>query len=91
MKDMLTPQSTAKELKTEQAMPPKSSHQPPDPTPLLICSMTLWRGMEISLQIHAVGRNSPQLIVALINSGAMGKFIAIDYVQLNNLHTQCLP
>src|SRR5882724_11092425 len=73
MRDMLTPQSTAKELKTEQAMPPKSSYQPPDPTPLLIHSMTLQEGMEIPLQIHAVGSNSPLLIVTLIDSGATGK------------------
>jgi len=91
MRDMLTPQYTAKELKTKQAMPPKSSHQPPDPTPLLVHSMTLWRRTEIPLQIHAVGSNSPLLIVAFIDSEAMGKFIDIDYVQSNNLHTQCLP
>src|SRR5882724_5170839 len=91
MRDMLTPQSFANELKTEQAVPQKSSHQPPDPTPLLVCSMTLQRGTEIPLQIHAVGSNFPLLIVALIDSGAMGKFIDIDYVWSNNLHTQCLP
>src|SRR5882724_1736533 len=88
---MLTPQSIAKELKTEQAVPPTSSHQPPDMTPLLVCSMTLQRGTKIPLQIHAVGSNSPLLIVTLIDSRATGKFIDIDYVQSNNLHTQHLP
>jgi len=52
--------------------------------------MTLWRGTEIPLHIHAVGSNAQLLIVTLINSGATGKFIDIDYVQLNNLCTQCL-
>jgi len=51
--------------------------------------MTLWRGTEVSLQIHAVG--SPLLTVTLIDLGAMGKFIDIDCVQSNNLHTQSLP
>src|SRR5882724_7644275 len=46
-------------------MHPKYSHQPPDLTPLLVHSATLQRGTEIPLQIHAVGSNSPLLIVAL--------------------------
>src|SRR5882724_2335907 len=90
-RDMLTPQSTVTELKTKQAMPQESSHQPSDLTPLLVHSTTLWRGTELPLQIHAVGSNSPLLIVALINSGATGRFIDIDYVWSNNLCTQCLP
>ena len=51
--------------------------------------MSLQRGTEIPLQIHAVGKNSPLLIGTLM--GAMCKFIDINYVQSNNLHTQCLP
>ena len=91
MRDMLTPQSTANELRTKQAMPQKSSHPPSTLTPLLIFSATLQRGTELPLQIHVVGSNAPLLIVALIDLGVMGKFIDIDYVQSNNLHTQCLP
>ena len=91
MRDMLTPQSIANELKTEQAVPQKSSHQPLNPTPLLVHSTILWRGTEIPLQIHAVGSNTLLLLVTPINLGAMGKFNEIDYVQLNNLCTQCLP
>jgi len=53
--------------------------------------MTLLRGIEIPLQIHAIGSNPPLLILSLINSGAMGKFIDIDYVWVNNLCTQWLP
>src|SRR5882724_8687458 len=88
---MFTPQSTVNELRSEQAMPQKSSHPPSHMNPLLVCSMTLQRGTEIPLQIHVVGSNAPLLIVALIDLGVMGKFIDIDYVQSNNLHTQCLP
>src|SRR5882724_4552973 len=80
-RDMLTTQSITNELKTEQAKPKESSHQPSDLTPLLVCSTTLWRGTEIPLQIPAVGSNSLLLIVNLIDSGAMGKFIDIDHVQ----------
>ena len=72
-------------------MPQKYSHQLPNQTPLPVCSMILQRGTEIPLQIHAVGSNSPLLIVALIDSGAMDKFINIDYVQSNDLCTQHLP
>ena len=91
MRDILTPQSIANELKTKQAMPYESSHKPPNLTPFFVHSMTLQRGTEIPLQIHAVGSNSPLLIVTLIDSRATGKFIDIDYVQSNNLHTQHLP
>src|SRR5882724_8500683 len=76
-RDMLTPQSIANELKTKQSMPQESSHQPSNLTPLLIHSTTLQRGTEIPLQIHSLGSNSPPMIVALINSGATGKFIDI--------------
>ena len=53
--------------------------------------MTLWGGTEIPLQIHAIGSNSPLLIVTPINLGDTGKFINIDYVWSNNLCTHCLP
>jgi len=89
--DMLTPQSIATEPRTEQAMPQESSHQPSYLIPILICSTTLWRGTEIPLWIHAIGSNSPLLIVTLINPGVTGKFTNINYVWLNNLHTQHLP
>jgi len=40
-KDILTPQSLFTELKTEEAMPHKFSHQPPNLTPVLVHSTTL--------------------------------------------------
>ena len=72
-------------------MPKESSHQPSYLILLLIHSMTLQRGTEIPLQIHAVGSNALLLVVTLIKSGATGKFIDIDYVWSNNLCTQHLP
>ena len=87
---MLTPQSVSNELRTKKSVPQESTHQPSNPTHLLIHSMTLQRGTEIPLQIHAVGHNSPLMILTLINSGATGKLIDIDYVWSNNLHTQRL-
>jgi len=44
-----------------------------------------------STVIQTIGRNTPMLINALINLGATGHFIDIDYVQSKNLCTQHLP
>src|SRR5882672_5186795 len=90
-RDMLTPQSPVDELKTEKAMPQESPHQPPDLTPILIRSSTLCRGTELPLRIHTIGSNTLLLINALIDSGATGQFIDIDYVRSKNLRTQRLP
>src|SRR5882672_8443464 len=90
-RDMLTPQSPIDEPKTEKAMPQEPPCQPSDLTPILVCSTTLRRGMEPPLCIHTIGRNTPLLINALIDSGATGWFIDIDYVRSKSLHTQCLP
>src|SRR5882672_12245756 len=90
-KDRLTPQSPIDELKTEKAMPQEPLHQPSDLTPILIRSSTLRRGTELPLCIHTIGSNTPLLINALIDSGATGRFIDIDYVRSKNLCTQHLP
>src|SRR5882672_7419978 len=80
-RDMLTLQSPVDELKTEKAVPRESPHQPPDSTPILIRSSTFGRGTELPLHIHTIGSNTPLLINALIDSGATGWFIDIDYVR----------
>src|SRR5882672_62645 len=90
-RDMLTPQSPVDEPKTEKAMPQEPPHQPSNLTPVLIRSTTLHRGMELPLHIHTIGRNTPLLINTIIDSGATGQFIDINYVRSKNLHTQCLP
>src|SRR5882672_7843543 len=46
---------------------------------------------QLPLCIHTVGSNTPLLINALIDSGATGQFIDIDYVRSKNLCTQHLP
>src|SRR5882672_100889 len=90
-RDMLTLQSPIDEPRTEKAMPPESSCQYSNPTPVLICSTMLQRGMELPLHIHTIGSNTPLLINTLIDLGAMGIFINVDYVLSRNLHTQHLP
>ena len=90
-KDMLTPQSPVDEPKTEKAMPQEPLRQPSDLTPILIHLTTLCRGMELPLHIHTVGINTQLLINTLINSGATGRFININYVRSKNLRTQCPP
>src|SRR5467141_4950264 len=90
-RDMLTLQSPLDELKTEKAMPQEPPHQPSNLTPILIHSSTLRRGTELPLHIHTIGSNTPLLINALIDSGATGRFIDIDYVRSKNLRTQSLP
>src|SRR5882724_13039366 len=81
---MLTLQSpVTTELRTEQAMP--------ELPPILICSATLRRGTDILLQLSTIDSNTPMSIKALIDSGATGLFIDIDYVQSNNLKTRRLP
>ena len=47
--------------------------------------------MELPLQIHTVDSNTLMLIISLINLGATGSFIDIDYVWSKNLCTQHLP
>src|SRR5882672_5674949 len=90
-RDMLTPQSPIDEQKTEKAMPQEPPCQPSNLTPVLICLTTLRRGMELPLCIHTVGSNTPLLINTLIDSGATGWFIDVNYFRSKNLHTQHLP
>src|SRR5882724_3313604 len=88
---MLTPQSSVEELRIEKAMPEEPPRQSSDPTPILVRSTTLLRETELPLHIHTIGSNTPLLINALIDSGATGKFIDMDYIRSKNLCTQCLP
>jgi len=43
-------------------------------------STTLQRGTELPLGIHTIGSNTLMLINTLIDLGAMGQFLNIDYV-----------
>src|SRR5882724_3340969 len=90
-RDMLTLQSPVEELRTEKAMPEEPPCQSSDPAPILFRSTTLRRGTELPLCIHTIGSNTPLLINALINSGATGNFIDVNYVRSKDLRTQCVP
>jgi len=63
----------------------------PEIPPFLICSATLCWGTNIPLQLNTIDSNIPMSIKALIDSGATGLFIDIDYVWSKNLKTQHLP
>jgi len=89
---MLTPQlPTTTEPRVEQFMPENPTHQPSNPTPILVSSTTLQRWTEIPLRVHMVDSNIPFLINAFINSGATRQFIDIKFSLSKNLQTQCLP
>src|SRR5882672_399838 len=90
-RDMLTLQSPVDEPRTEKAMPKEPPCQPSDLTPVLVHSTTLCRWMELPLHIHTVCSNTLLLINTLMNSGATGQFIDVDYVRSKNLCTQCVP
>src|SRR5882724_7330749 len=82
--DMLTPQSpVTTEPRTKQAVP--------ELPPILIHSATLCRGTDIPLQLSTVDSNTPMSIKDLIDSGATGLFIDINYMWSKNLKTRCLP
>jgi len=59
----------------------------PELPPFLIHSATLNRETDIPLQLNTIDTNAPMSIKALIDSGAMGLFIDINYVQSKNLKT----
>src|SRR5882724_10290822 len=70
---------------------PRTKQTMPELPPLLICSATIRRGTDIPLQLNTIDSNTPMSIKALIDSGAMGLFIDINYMWSKNLKTQCLP
>src|SRR5882724_4061926 len=48
-RDILISQSPVTELRTKKAVPHRPPHQPSNPTPVLVCSTTLWRETQIPL------------------------------------------
>src|SRR5882672_4928397 len=90
-RDMLTLQSPIDEPRSENAVPQEPPCQSSDLTPVLVSSTTFHRGMELPLHIHTIGSYTMLLINSLINSGATGRFIDVDYIRSKNLHTQRLP
>ena len=88
---MLTPQSPAMtKLNTKQVMPEQPTLQPSE-LPFLVHLATLQRRTEIPLQLRTIDSNTPISVEALIDLGATGLFIDIEYVWSKNIHTQHLP
>src|SRR6266481_8634086 len=81
---------------------PKPANLTPSPTPpptskpddllyKLICSTMFQRSTYIPIHVHTVDSNCPMVMEALIDTGATGQFIDIEYVRSNELWTYCLP
>jgi len=88
---MLTPPSPVTiELRTEPVVPKHPMPQLTE-TPLLVQSATLRRGTDIPLHLNTVDSNTPMSVKALIDSGATGMFINIEFVRLKNIQTHQLP
>src|SRR5882724_8549838 len=80
-KDMLTPPSPVTiEPKTKPVVPEHPTPQLAE-TPLLVGSATLRRGTDIPLCLNTVDSNTPMSVEALIDSGATGMFIDIEFVR----------
>ena len=65
---------------TEEVMSNPPTPQPDDPPYVLMRSVTLQRSTHIPLTIHTVDSNFPMVMNALIDCGATGQFIDIEYV-----------
>src|SRR5882724_1025105 len=90
-RDMLNPLSLVTiDPKTEQVMPEQPPLQP-SKEPILVQSTSLQRGTDIPLCLSTVDSNTPMLVEALINSGATGMFIDIEFVRLKNIWSHQLP
>src|SRR5882724_2308502 len=88
---MLTPLSpVTNELKTESVMPKHPTPQLAQ-TPLLVRSATLRRGTDIPLHLNTIDSNTPMPVEALIDSGATGMFIDIEFIRSKNIQTHWLP
>src|SRR5882724_11849602 len=84
-KDMLTPPSpVTTELRTEPVVPKHPMPQLAE-IPLLMQSTTLRRGTDIPLHLNTVDSNTPMSVEALINSGATGMLIDIEFVRSKNI------
>src|SRR5882724_9157686 len=89
-KDMLTPPSPVTiELRTESVMPKHPTPQLAE-TPLLVRSATLQRGTDIPLRLNTIDSNTPMSVEALIDSGATGMFINIEFIRSKNIWTHWL-
>jgi len=89
-KDMLNPLSVTIYLRTKQVMPKQPPLQPSE-DPFLVQSTSLKRGTDVSLHLSTVDSNTAMFVKVLVNSGATGMFIDIEFVRLKNIQTHWLP
>src|SRR5882724_533616 len=90
-RDMLNPLSHLTiDPRIEQVM---HKQPPPEPSkdPILIRSTSLQRGTNIPLHLSTVDSNTPIFVKALVNSGATGMFIDIEFIRLKKILTHQLP
>src|SRR6266481_9997461 len=76
---------------TEKAASKPSTPELADPPYVLLCSATFQRSTYIPLHIHTVNSNLPMAMNMLIDTGATGQFINIEYIWSKELRTYCLP
>ena len=70
---------------------PSLTTKPDDLLYKLICSTMFQRSTYIPIHIHTVDSNHPMVMKALIDTGATGQFIDVEYVRSNKLQTYHLP
>ena len=59
--------------------------------PFLAQSTLLWRGTNVPLHLSTVDSNTPMFVKALIDLGATGMFIDIEFIRSKNIWTHQLP
>src|SRR3979490_3618023 len=64
--------------------------QPPPPH-IYVCSADTRRCTRVPLKVQSVDTGCPLAIDALLDNGATGMFINIEFVQAERLKTHCLP
>src|SRR3979490_3075309 len=86
-RDMLHPPPIPDQTEIRPAMPEKK----PPPLRIYVCSADTHRCTRIPLKVQSVDTGCPLAIDALLDSGATGMFIDIEFVQAERLKTHCLP
>src|SRR3979490_1103734 len=86
-RDMLHPPPIPDQTEIRPAMPEK---QPPPPH-IYVYSADTHHCTRVPSKVQSVDTGCPLAIDALLDSGATGMFIDIEFVQSKSLKTHCLP
>src|SRR5882724_4572392 len=85
--NMLNPPSPVTiDPRTKQVMPEQPPLQPPK-DPIIVQSTSFQRGTNVPLCPSSVDSNTPMFVEALVNLGATGMFIDIEFIRLKNIQT----